>query len=50
MCARVAINLKLFDLIAGADGAITANELASKTKSDEQLIGNIANLYRVTDC
>jgi len=42
MCARVAIDLKLFDLIANAKGPITAAELAVQSKAEEQLIGETA--------
>ena len=38
MCARVAIDLKLFDLIVNANGHITSAELAAKTQADEQLL------------
>ena len=39
MCARVAIDLKLFNIIAEHDGPITSEELASRTKADQQLLG-----------
>jgi hypothetical protein len=39
MCARVAIDLKLFDIIAESKGAITSTELANKTRIEEQLLG-----------
>lgn len=38
MCARVAIDLNLFDIIADANGPITAAELATKSNAQEQLI------------
>lgn len=41
MCARVAIDLKLFNLIASADGDISAAELAAKTGAEELLVGEI---------
>lgn len=41
MCARVAIDLKLFDLIVGADGPISSAQLAAQTQAEEQLIGEI---------
>jgi hypothetical protein len=44
MCARVAIDLNLFDIIADANGPITAAELAVKSKADEQLIGSLIAL------
>jgi len=43
MCARVAIDLKLFDIISNAKGPITAAELAIKSKADEQLIGEVTS-------
>ena len=46
MCARVAIDLSLFDIIADANGPITAAELATKSKADEQLIGRFIALWR----
>ena len=44
MCARVAIDLNLFDIITNANGPITAAELAAKSKADEQLVGEITAL------
>jgi hypothetical protein len=44
MCARVAIDLNLFNIIAEANGPITAAGLAAKSKADEQLIGNVNGL------
>jgi hypothetical protein len=41
MCARVAIDLKLFDIIAESKGAITSTELANKTGVEEQLLGKM---------
>ncbi|KAH8766420.1 S-adenosyl-L-methionine-dependent methyltransferase [Hyaloscypha sp. PMI_1271] len=41
MCARVAIDLKLFDIIAESKGAITSTELANKTGVEEQLLVRI---------
>jgi hypothetical protein len=42
MCARVAIDLKLFDIIAGSKGAIASAELATKTRVEEQLLGKLS--------
>jgi hypothetical protein len=42
MCARVAIDLKLFNIIADTDGPITSEELSVETKIDEQLLGIIS--------
>jgi hypothetical protein len=39
MCARVAIDLKLFNIIADALAPITAKQLAAQATADEQLIG-----------
>jgi len=39
MCARVAIDLKLFNIIANTDGPITSEELSAQTKVDQQLLG-----------
>lgn len=39
MCARVAIDLKLFDIIADAKRPISSADLASKTGAEEQLLG-----------
>lgn len=46
MCARVAIDLNLFDIITDANGPITATELAAKSKADEQLIGEATALRK----
>ncbi|KUJ10141.1 S-adenosyl-L-methionine-dependent methyltransferase [Mollisia scopiformis] len=37
-CARIAIDLKLFNIIADASGGISSSELATKTGAEEQLI------------
>jgi hypothetical protein len=39
MCARVAIDLKLFNLIADSKEPISSAELATKTGAEEQLLG-----------
>jgi hypothetical protein len=39
MCARVAIDLKLFNIIADANRPISSAELATETGAEEQLIG-----------
>jgi hypothetical protein len=39
MCARVAIDLKLFNIIADAKRPISSAELATETGAEEQLIG-----------
>jgi hypothetical protein len=39
MCARVAIDLKLFGIIAESNGPIALAELAIKTGVEEQLLG-----------
>ena len=41
MCARVAIDLNLFDIITDSNGPVNAAELALKSKADEQLIGEL---------
>ena len=41
MCARVAIDLKLFDIIVESEGAIASAELATKTGVEEQLLGKV---------
>ncbi|KAE9375979.1 S-adenosyl-L-methionine-dependent methyltransferase [Stipitochalara longipes BDJ] len=41
MCSRVAIDLKLFDIIADAKRPISSAELASKTEAEEQLLVRI---------
>jgi hypothetical protein len=42
MCARVAIDLKLFNIIAESNGALSSAQLAVKTGADEQLLGKLA--------
>lgn len=39
MCARVAIDLKLFNIIADAPAQVTSKQLAAQTNADEQLLG-----------
>jgi hypothetical protein len=39
MCARVAIDLKLFNIIADSKEPISSAELATKTGAEEQLLG-----------
>lgn len=39
MCVRVAVDLKLFHLIAEHGGPITAAELATASGAEQQLLG-----------
>jgi hypothetical protein len=39
MCARVAIDLKLFNTIAEAPGQVSSEQLSVKTGAEEQLLG-----------
>jgi hypothetical protein len=39
MCARVAIDLKLFNIIADANSPVSSAELATETGAEEQLLG-----------
>jgi hypothetical protein len=41
MCARVAIDLKLFNIIADAKRPISSADLATETGAEEQLIGKM---------
>jgi hypothetical protein len=48
MCARVAIDLKLFDLIVDANGPISSAQLADLTQAEEQLIGEMSQVEILT--
>jgi hypothetical protein len=48
ICARVAIDLKLFDIIADAKRPISSAELASKTGGEEQLLGKSTKIWHWT--